>query len=50
MPAARGWQGAPWGLAKALEKLEMASTMAPMQANPATRTLFIVNPCAAAGS
>ena len=36
--------GRPWGLAKALEKLEMASKMAPMDANPATAHLFIVNP------
>jgi heat shock protein HtpX len=41
--------GKPWGLAKALEKLEMASTMAPMQANPATAHLFIVNPLRGAG-
>jgi len=36
--------GKPWGLAKALEKLEMASRMAPMEATPATAHLFIVNP------
>jgi len=36
--------GRPWGLAKALEKLEMASRMAPMDATPATAHLFIVNP------
>ncbi|HXJ83953.1 MAG TPA: zinc metalloprotease HtpX [Candidatus Methylomirabilis sp.] len=36
--------GRPWGLAKALEKLEMASKMAPMNASPATAHLFIVNP------
>ena len=36
--------GRPWGLAKALEKLEMASEAIPMQANPATAHLFIVNP------
>jgi len=36
--------GSPWGLAKALEKLEMASRMAPMDATPATAHLFIVNP------
>jgi len=36
--------GRPWGLAKALEKLEMASKMAPMDATPATAHLFIVNP------
>jgi heat shock protein HtpX len=38
------YAGRPWGLAKALEKLEMASKMAPMQVNPATAHLFIVNP------
>src|SRR5262249_43328239 len=36
--------GKPWGLAKALEKLEMASKVAPMDATPATAHLFIVNP------
>ena len=36
--------GRSWGLAKALEKLELASRAAPMQANPATAHLFIVNP------
>jgi heat shock protein HtpX len=36
--------GRPWGLAKALEKLHMAQHVAPMQANPATAHLFIVNP------
>jgi len=36
--------GQPWGLAKALEKLEMGSRMAPMDASPATAHLFIVNP------
>ena len=36
--------GKPWGLAKALEKLEMAQHVAPMAANPATAHLFIVNP------
>jgi heat shock protein HtpX len=34
----------PWGLAKALEKLQMAQQVAPMEANPATAHLFIVNP------
>jgi len=38
------YAGRPWGLAKALEKLEMASQVAPMHANPATAHLFIVNP------
>ena len=36
--------GQPWPLAKALEKLEVASHMRPMPANPATAHLFIVNP------
>ena len=36
--------GRPWGLAKALEKLEMAAKIAPMQATPATAHMFIVNP------
>ncbi len=41
--------GRPWGLAKALEKLEMASKMAPMNATPATAHLFIVNPLSGEG-
>jgi len=41
--------GQPWGLAKALEKLETASKMAPMQATPATAHLFIVNPLTGGG-
>jgi heat shock protein HtpX len=41
--------GRPWGLAKALEKLDMASKVAPMQATPATAHLFIVNPLRGAG-
>ncbi len=36
--------GKPWGLAKALEKLETASKAVPMDASPATAHLFIVNP------
>jgi len=36
--------GRPWGLARALEKLERASQVAPMDASPATAHLFIVNP------
>jgi heat shock protein HtpX len=36
--------GKPWGLASALEKLQMAQQVAPMDANPATAHLFIVNP------
>ncbi len=34
----------PWALADALEKLERAATGMPMDANPATAHLFIVNP------
>jgi len=41
--------GQPWGLAKALEKLEMAASIAPMQATPATAHLFIVNPLRGGG-
>jgi heat shock protein HtpX len=41
--------GRPWGLAKALEKLDMASRMAPMDATPATAHLFIVNPLRSEG-
>jgi heat shock protein HtpX len=36
--------GRTWGLSKALEKLEMAAHQVPMQANPATAHMFIVNP------
>jgi heat shock protein HtpX len=36
--------GRPWGLASALEKLDQASKVIPMQATPATAHLFIVNP------
>jgi heat shock protein HtpX len=36
--------GRTWGLSKALEKLEVASHAVPMNANPATAHLFIVNP------
>jgi heat shock protein HtpX len=36
--------GKPGGLAKALEKLEMASKALPMDASPSTAHLFIVNP------
>jgi heat shock protein HtpX len=36
--------GRSWGLAKALEKLQMAQQVVPMEANPATAHLFIVNP------
>lgn len=38
------YAGRTWGLAKALEKMEMAARVAPMAANPATAHLFIVNP------
>lgn len=42
--------GQPWGLAKALEKLEMATKVAaPMEATPATAHLFIVNPLTGGG-
>ncbi len=41
--------GQPWGLAKALEKLDMASKMSPMPATPATAHLFIVNPLTGSG-
>jgi heat shock protein HtpX len=36
--------GRTWGLSKALEKLQMAQQVAPMDASPATAHLFIVNP------
>lgn len=36
--------GKTWGLAKALEKLQMAQEVVPMNASPATAHLFIVNP------
>jgi heat shock protein HtpX len=37
--------GRPWGLMKALEKLQMANQQMPMaNATPATAHLFIVNP------
>jgi heat shock protein HtpX len=36
--------GRSWGLAGALEKLQIASQAVPMAANPATAHLFIVNP------
>jgi heat shock protein HtpX len=37
------------GLARALEKMEMASRMAPMDVAPATAHLYIVNPLSAGG-
>ena len=36
--------GKTWGLAKALEKLQVASQAVPMEATPATAHLFIVSP------
>lgn len=36
--------GKPWGLAKALEKLQVAQQVVPMAVNPSTAHLFIVNP------
>jgi heat shock protein HtpX len=36
--------GKPWGLARALDKMDQASKIAPMDAAPATAHLFIVNP------
>jgi len=41
--------GKPWGLAKALEKMEMASGMARAQPAPATAHLYIVNPLTGGG-
>src|SRR5499425_2780593 len=41
--------GRSYGLAKALEKIEVAAHVEPMQATPATAHLFIVNPLSAAG-
>ena len=41
--------GRPWGLAKALEKMEMASSMTPMEPAPATAHLYIVNPLSGRG-
>jgi len=40
--------GRPWGLAKALAKLETANAAAPIAANPSTAHLFIVNPLSGA--
>ena len=36
--------GNPESLARALEKLEMASSVRPLQVNPAVAHMFIVNP------
>ena len=41
--------GRPWGLAKALEKMEMTASMARMQPAPATAHLYIVNPLTGGG-
>lgn len=41
--------GKPWALANALKKLEQGKQMIPMDANPATAHMFIVNPFSAAG-
>jgi heat shock protein HtpX len=41
--------GRSYGLAKALEKIEVASRVEPLPANPATAHLFIVNPLTAQG-
>jgi heat shock protein HtpX len=39
----------PWALADALEKLERAATALPMDANPSTAHMFIVNPLRGSG-
>ena len=41
--------GRPWGLAKALEKMEMAAGMSHAQPSPATAHLYIVNPLTGGG-
>lgn len=41
--------GKPWALASALQKLERGAQMMPMDANPATAHMFIVNPFSAQG-
>jgi heat shock protein HtpX len=41
--------GRTYGLAKALEKIEVAAHMEPLPANPATAHLFIVNPLTGRG-
>ena len=41
--------GKPWGLAKALEKMEMAAGMAHAEPAPATAHLYIVNPLTGGG-
>jgi heat shock protein HtpX len=42
-------QGDPMPLASALERLEMAAQKTPMQVNPATSHLYIVNPLRGGG-
>jgi len=42
--------GNPDSLARALEKLQMATSMRPMQVNPAVSSLFIVNPFSGASA
>jgi heat shock protein HtpX len=44
-----GIAGKSWGLAKALEKMEMASGMAHAEPSPATAHLYIVNPLTGGG-
>lgn len=41
--------GKPWALANALKKLERGAEMVPMDANPTTAHMFIVNPFSAKG-
>ena len=41
--------GKPWALASALKKLERGARAVPMDANPATAHMFIVNPFSAKG-
>src|SRR5260221_10814661 len=41
--------GSPQGLVSALQKIEAASRFFPMDANPATAHMFIINPFSAAG-
>ena len=44
MPAAHAVSGKPEALASALEKLSKSASLKPMDANPSTAHLFIVNP------
>lgn len=41
--------GKPWALANALKKLERGAQVVPMESNPATAHMFIVNPFSAQG-